>query len=69
MWIHSKWSNLPTFFLDGAHNRALVPKMIFAKIQDQAIYSSDGALAKQSRAANKPKECKMGCHWLNFTDT
>jgi hypothetical protein len=36
--------------IDGAHNRALVPKMIFAKILDQAIYiaARELGLAKQS---------------------
>jgi hypothetical protein len=35
---------------DGAHNRSLVHKMIFAKILDQAIYiaARELALAKQS---------------------
>jgi hypothetical protein len=35
---------------DGAHNQALVPKMIFEKILDLAIYiaARELALAKQS---------------------
>jgi hypothetical protein len=35
---------------DGAHNRALISKMIFAKILDQAMYivAIELALAKQS---------------------
>jgi hypothetical protein len=53
MWIHRKWLNLSTFFLGGAHNPTLVPKRIFAKILDQAIYSKDGALANQSRAGQQ----------------
>jgi hypothetical protein len=68
MWIHSKWLNLLTLILDGAHNRALVPKMIFPKILDQAMYIAmkELALPCKVRGANNLKECKMGCCWLNL---